>query len=65
MPANYRLTYWMTSTNLTAWQFGGWTTNNFVVIARTNSSEFFQFVPVTNTHFLRVGANQPQPPVFF
>ncbi|NOS70070.1 MAG: hypothetical protein HOP33_09080 [Verrucomicrobia bacterium] len=64
-PANHLLAYWDVSTNLVNWEFGGWTTNNFVLIEPTNHHQFFVFYSLPRTHSLRIGIGKPQPPDFF
>lgn len=63
-PPGHKLIYWEASTNLTHWDYAGWTTNESVTLALTNRMGFFRFHSVPPGVSLRIpgGTNQIQPP---
>lgn len=64
-PPGHRLAWWDTSTDLKHWDFGGWTTNNYVTFELTNKAQFFVFYSLPWSNSFRIGNGKPQPPDFW
>jgi len=64
-PPGHKLAWWETSNDLKAWQWGGWTTNNYASFPATNRAQFFVFYSCPWSNSLRAPLGQPQPPDFW